>query len=276
MNVLAQAAGAVSTGEAITFWILGPIALAGALGMVFARNAVHSAPDAGRHDVLPGRVLHRRAGAVPRLRADHRLHRRGDDAVPVRADAGRPGQLGLGGRGAARAAAGRRSRSGSGWPCCWSARSAARSPRSPRSDWTPAGPTPRGNVTGIGRLVFTKYLFAFELTSALLITAALGAMVLTYGHDPRRSQARAAGHRGGPAARRARPDLAAARPRGLRHRQLGGRARGAARRLDSPGVHLGDHRRHPDRAGRRAPGRPARLTGAARARRTGRPSEEPR
>ena len=38
-----------------------------------------------------------------------------------------------------------------------------------------------GNVTGIGRLIFTKYLFAFELTSALLITAALGAMVLTIG-----------------------------------------------------------------------------------------------
>ena len=29
--------------EAVAFWILGPIALAGALGMVFARNAVHSA-----------------------------------------------------------------------------------------------------------------------------------------------------------------------------------------------------------------------------------------
>ena len=43
MNTLAQAAGAVSTGEAITFWILGPIALAGALGMIFVRNAVHSA-----------------------------------------------------------------------------------------------------------------------------------------------------------------------------------------------------------------------------------------
>jgi NADH-quinone oxidoreductase subunit J len=37
-----------------------------------------------------------------------------------------------------------------------------------------------GNVTGIGALIFTKYLFAFELTSALLITAALGAMVLAY------------------------------------------------------------------------------------------------
>ena len=40
---LAQAQGAVSTGEAVVFWILGPLALVGALGMVFARNAVHSA-----------------------------------------------------------------------------------------------------------------------------------------------------------------------------------------------------------------------------------------
>ncbi|OLT11537.1 NADH:ubiquinone oxidoreductase subunit J [Pseudonocardia sp. CNS-139] len=37
-----------------------------------------------------------------------------------------------------------------------------------------------GNVTGLGALIFTRYLFAFELTSALLITAALGAMVFTY------------------------------------------------------------------------------------------------
>ena len=44
MITIAQAAGdVVTTGEAVTFWILGPIALAGALGMVFARNAVHSA-----------------------------------------------------------------------------------------------------------------------------------------------------------------------------------------------------------------------------------------
>ncbi|MCW2582872.1 MAG: NADH-ubiquinone/plastoquinone oxidoreductase chain 6, partial [Klenkia sp.] len=33
----------IGTGETVTFWILGPIALAGALGMVVARNAVHSA-----------------------------------------------------------------------------------------------------------------------------------------------------------------------------------------------------------------------------------------
>ena len=30
-------------GETVVFWVLGPICLAGALGMVFSRNAVHSA-----------------------------------------------------------------------------------------------------------------------------------------------------------------------------------------------------------------------------------------
>lgn len=37
-----------------------------------------------------------------------------------------------------------------------------------------------GNVQGIAHLLFTDYLIAFEATSALLITAALGAMVLAH------------------------------------------------------------------------------------------------
>ncbi|REE98041.1 NADH-quinone oxidoreductase subunit J [Thermomonospora umbrina] len=37
-----------------------------------------------------------------------------------------------------------------------------------------------GNVKGLARLLFSKYVFAFEATSALLITAALGAMVLAH------------------------------------------------------------------------------------------------
>ena len=37
-----------------------------------------------------------------------------------------------------------------------------------------------GNVQGLAALIFTKYLWAFELTGALLITAALGAMVLAH------------------------------------------------------------------------------------------------
>jgi NADH-quinone oxidoreductase subunit J len=37
-----------------------------------------------------------------------------------------------------------------------------------------------GNVSGIAGLIFTRYVFPFEVTSALLITAALGAMVLAH------------------------------------------------------------------------------------------------
>jgi NADH-quinone oxidoreductase subunit J len=37
-----------------------------------------------------------------------------------------------------------------------------------------------GNVEGLAPLIFSRYLWAFELTSALLITAAVGAMVLAH------------------------------------------------------------------------------------------------
>ncbi|MER7130171.1 NADH-quinone oxidoreductase subunit J [Streptosporangium saharense] len=37
-----------------------------------------------------------------------------------------------------------------------------------------------GNVPSLAQLIFTRYVFAFEVTSALLITAALGAMVLAH------------------------------------------------------------------------------------------------
>jgi NADH-quinone oxidoreductase subunit J len=37
-----------------------------------------------------------------------------------------------------------------------------------------------GNVEGLAALIFTRYVFAFEITGALLITAAVGAMVLTH------------------------------------------------------------------------------------------------
>ncbi|MFJ9028299.1 NADH-quinone oxidoreductase subunit J [Streptomyces sp. NPDC102274] len=37
-----------------------------------------------------------------------------------------------------------------------------------------------GNVEGLAALIFTRYVFAFEITGALLITASVGAMVLTH------------------------------------------------------------------------------------------------
>jgi NADH-quinone oxidoreductase subunit J len=42
-----------------------------------------------------------------------------------------------------------------------------------------------GNANGIAELLFTKYVFAFEVVSALLITAALGAMVLAHSQKSR-------------------------------------------------------------------------------------------
>ena len=37
-----------------------------------------------------------------------------------------------------------------------------------------------GNITGVANLIFGKYVWTFEVSSALLITAALGAMVLAH------------------------------------------------------------------------------------------------
>ena len=39
-----------------------------------------------------------------------------------------------------------------------------------------------GNVPALAQLLFSKYVWAFEVVSALLITAALGAMVLAHNH----------------------------------------------------------------------------------------------
>ena len=47
-----------------------------------------------------------------------------------------------------------------------------------------------GNVQGLGRLLFNKYMFPFEVASVLLIVAAIGAMVL----GRRRDEEEAASH----------------------------------------------------------------------------------
>ena len=63
-----------------------------------------------------------------------------------------------------------------------------------------------GNVEGLAALIFTRYLWAFELTGALLITAALGAMVLAHRERFERAQDPArAGRRTVPARRPRRP-----------------------------------------------------------------------
>src|SRR5580658_6287538 len=54
-----------------------------------------------------------------------------------------------------------------------------------------------GNLTGIATLIFTTYVFPFEVTGALLITAALGAMVLAHRErtSPRPTQRQLAARR---------------------------------------------------------------------------------
>ena len=169
----------IGGGEAVVFWILGPdrAGRRARHGVRPQRRALGAV--AGADDALPRRLLRRAGGAVPRRGADHRLHRRDHDAVPVRADAGRPGRLRLADRDAARPA-GRRHRARR------RLRRAGRRRHRPRhrgtcrsSAWRTAQGA-SGNVQGIAELLFTKYVFAFEVTSALLITAAVGAMVLAH------------------------------------------------------------------------------------------------
>jgi NADH-quinone oxidoreductase subunit J len=179
MTVLAQAAEVVTTGEAIVFWILGPVALAGALGMVFARNAVHSAlllvltmfslavfymvqqaPFLGFVQI----IVYTGAVMMLFLFVLMLVGRDSSDSVVEVIRGQRLAALALGVGLALLLVAGI-SRSLTAVQPAGLAADAAGS---------------NGNVTGLGRLIFTEYLFAFELTSALLITAALGAMVLAH------------------------------------------------------------------------------------------------
>jgi NADH-quinone oxidoreductase subunit J len=190
-QLLAQGAapGAVSAGEAVTFWILGILALAGGLGMVFVRNAVHSALWLVLTMLcLGGMYISQQApflgfaqvivytGAVMMLFL-FVLMLVGRDSSDSVVEVLRGQRLWAAVLGVGLIALLIFSLAGS----LVSVRPAG---------LTAANSGPGGNVGGLGRLVFTRYLFAFELTSALLITAAVGAMVLAF------SQTRNASKRG--------------------------------------------------------------------------------
>ena len=122
------------------------------------------------------------------------------------------------------------------------------------------------NLTGLARLIFTTYVFPFEVTSALLITAALGAMVLAHrerttrkptqrevapGQDRQRpGPARAAARRLRPAQRRRHAGHAAGRhavgPFGVAR---GRRPRRPARPRPAGGRHRRPRHRRADRRG---------------------------
>jgi NADH-quinone oxidoreductase subunit J len=164
-------------GETVVFWILGPIALAGALGMVFSRNAVHSAlwlvntmlafgvfyvvqeaPFLGAVQI----IVYTGAIMILFLFVLMLVGRDSSDSVVETLRGQRVGAtiLGVGfaglvGAGIARAT----------------------------QDLPAGGLGDKGgldNIPAIAEALFTDYLLAFEVTSALLITAAVGAMVLAH------------------------------------------------------------------------------------------------
>ena len=181
MSVLAAAADTsvqLGSGEAVVFWILGPVALAGALGMVLSRNAVHSALwlvltmlSLGVFYVVQGApflgavqiIVYTGAIMILFLFVLMLVGRDSSDSVVETLRGQRVaaillgiGFAGLVGAGIARATEGRVA------------------PDLGRAD----GST--NNIPAIAELLFTRYLLAFEVTSALLITAAVGAMVLAH------------------------------------------------------------------------------------------------
>ncbi|MEV6872733.1 NADH-quinone oxidoreductase subunit J [Amycolatopsis sp. NPDC051128] len=180
--LLAQApdpAAGVTTGEAVAFWILGPLSLLGALGMIFSRNAVHSAlwlvltmlnlgalymiqsaPFLGFTQI----IVYTGAIMMLFLFVLMLVGRESSDSVVEVLRGQRLAATVLGIGLAALLATG-----------IYRALENV-TPAIPLDSATPAG----GGPKGLGRLIFTDYLFPFELTSALLITAAIGAMVLAF------------------------------------------------------------------------------------------------
>ena len=176
VNVATEAIVRTSTGEAVTFWLLGALAVIGALGVVLAVNAVYSAmflamtmiilavfymiQDAMFLGVVQVVVY---TGAVMMLFL-FVLMLIGVDSAESLVETLR-GQrvaavvVGLGFGIVLITTIGRVTTGGF------------------------AGLTQAnsgGNVEGLATLIFSRYLWAFELTSALLITAALGAMLLAH------------------------------------------------------------------------------------------------
>ncbi|MEH1099080.1 NADH-quinone oxidoreductase subunit J [Micromonospora sp. CPCC 205561] len=177
------AAGGVSGGEQVTFWILAPLALIGAIGMVVARNAVHSALwlvltmlclgvfyvlQAGPFIGMVQIIVYTGAIMMLFLFVLMLVGRDASDSLieTLRGQRIAAVVLGLGFGGLVGGA-------------LWRALEGTTAVGLEQAN-------AEGNVQGIARLLFTKYVFAFELTSALLITASVGAMVLA--HIERRKQ----------------------------------------------------------------------------------------
>jgi NADH-quinone oxidoreductase subunit J len=181
MSLLAAAADTsveLGTGETVVFWVLGPLALAGALGMVFSRNAVHSAlwlvttmlslgifyvvqdaPFLGAVQI----IVYTGAIMILFLFVLMLVGRDSSDSVVETLRGQRVAATVLGVGFAALVGAG-------------IARATQDLPVTGLDEVQGEG----GNIPAIAEALFTRYLLAFEVTSALLITAAVGAMVLAH------------------------------------------------------------------------------------------------
>jgi NADH-quinone oxidoreductase subunit J len=170
--------GQVPLGEAVTFWVLGPISLAGAIGTVLLRNAIHSALslvatmfslgafyliEQGPFLGLVQIIVYTGAIMILFLFVLMLIGRDSSDSL-VETLRGQRWAAALFGVGFALLVAISVGRAFTGI--------------------TPVDldkPNAGGkNVQSVAQLLFTRYLFAFELTSALLIVAAIGAMVLAH------------------------------------------------------------------------------------------------
>jgi NADH-quinone oxidoreductase subunit J len=185
MSVLAAAVDTgvqMGPGEQAVFWVLGPLSLAGALGMVFSRNAVHSAlwliltmlslgifyvvqeaPFLGAVQI----IVYTGAIMILFLFVLMLVGRDSSDSLveTLRGQRVAATVVGIGfaalvGAGIARATqdlpvAGLEAVQGG------------------------PGGTAAGNVDAIAALLYTRYLLAFEVTGALLIVAAVGALIFT-------------------------------------------------------------------------------------------------
>ncbi|QIM19934.1 NADH-quinone oxidoreductase subunit J [Phycicoccus sp. HDW14] len=165
------------TGEEVMFWILGPLAVLGALGLVFARKAVHAALGMAMTMIILGVFYIAQdadflgviqifvyTGAVMMLFL-FVLMLVGVDSSDSLVET-LTGQrwatvvlaLGLGGL--------------LGFSIGHATFGSAVGLADVNAE--------TGNVSGVAQLIFGRYVWVFETTSALLITAALGAMVLAH------------------------------------------------------------------------------------------------
>ncbi|WAC58096.1 NADH-quinone oxidoreductase subunit J [Gordonia sp. SL306] len=185
---------ATSTGEAVQFWVLGVVAVAGALGVVFATKAVYSAIFLATTMIIlavfyvaqgalflgvvqvvvyTGAVMMLFLFVLMLIGVDS------SDSLVETLRGQRIAAVVL----------------GIGFGVLLIAAIANASLAVFAGAPTAAGPNVSGtgsdgNIEAIARLIFVQYLWAFELTGALLIAATLGAMVLAHRErfGPRRSQ----------------------------------------------------------------------------------------